>query len=1123
MPNPATADFNLAGLDLGYLKQAVGATTYQRGCRYAAEGRVVALACDDKGRVLAGSVEGSGRTYRTVVEFTKSSAGDPAFLEGDCSCPVGLNCKHAVALVVTAIESVIDRRAVDGSAASDHSDAASPMVRSWERSLRAIVSEPALELADVPMAIEFELRAVGNQRYHGLTLKAGLKRPGARANWISGGLRWDRLEYLDLRNDDIRHDHVELARELYAVHCARSSASMFRYGYGDQGRIDLAQCNSRQLWSILDEAKLRGMPLLHANRQLGEVRCDERGMTMMDVTRRSDSGLSVTAAIQVEGDDANELQPLLFIGSAGHGVLCARRDEIAESADPKDLPLHLVRLDNAPSPQLRQMAIMGKQLEVPADDASRFVTDFYPRLRHLAVVRSSDNSFTPPEISAPVPLLRAEYVDGKHVAVSWQWRYEIGDEVRRFDFDGGGPTSSAGFRNFDEERTALDRLRTADHSLRDIGLLDETGKPNGAARITLDGANAVRFATDVLPQFAADEDTLRVEIVGEQPEYRDVGDTLRIGVSTSSIDGDRDWFDLDVTVSIDERELPFREVFGALAHGDSMLVLPDGAYISLLDPKLQSLRDLMEEARQLGDTDGESLRINRFQTGFWEELVALGVVTTQAEEWQQRVSPLIEFDAISGHDLPTSLAATLRPYQRDGYRWLTTLWELGLGGILADDMGLGKTLQTLALICHARETSPGAGPFLVVAPTSVVSNWVDEAERFAPELAVRAVTGTFKRSGRSIDEVAEADVVVTSYALFRLDAETYRSIEWSALVLDEAQQAKNRQSKIYECIRRLQAPFKLAITGTPLENNLMELWSLLSFTAPGLFPTPTSFAEYYARPIERGSDPARLAQFRRRIKPLVLRRTKELVASDLPDKQEQELIVDLHTRHRKAYDTHLQRERQKILDLIDDFDRNRFTILRSITLLRQLSLDASLVERGKEGAGKKPVPSAKIDALAEQLGDVVGSGHHALVFSQFTRFLSLVRKRLDEEGIEYCYLDGRTRKREEVIRRFKQGDAPVFLISLKSGGFGLNLTEADYCFLLDPWWNPAVEAQAIDRTHRIGQTRPVNVYRLIARDTIEEKVVELARRKSQLFKSVMDEGDMFASAITADDVRSLLG
>ena len=402
---------------------------------------------------------------------------------------------------------------------------------------------------------------------------------------------------------------------------------------------------------------------------------------------------------------------------------------------------------------------------------------------------------------------------------------------------------------------------------------------------------------------------------------------------------------------------------------------------------------------------------------------------------------------------------------------------------------------------------PAGPPFLIVAPTSVVPNWAAEAARFAPGLTVTAVQETDARRGQPLAElIAGADAVVTSYALLRIDIASYAAAGWSGLILDEAQFAKNHQSKVYQCARRLPARFKLAITGTPMENNLMELWALLSITAPGLFPSPDRFRDYYARPIEKSGQPELLGQLRRRIRPLVRRRTKEQVASDLPPKQEQVLEVDLHPRHRRLYQTHLQRERQKVLGLIDDLNANRFTIFRSLTLLRQLSLHAGLVDEAY-----RDVPSSKIDVLAEQLLDVVGGGHRALVFSQFTGFLGKVREELDSRGIAYCYLDGSTRNRAAVIERFRAGDVPVFLISLKAGGFGLNLTEADYCFLLDPWWNPATEAQAVDRTHRIGQTRNVMVYRLIARDTIEEKVMALKARKAELFASVLDEGNAFGA------------
>ena len=313
------------------------------------------------------------------------------------------------------------------------------------------------------------------------------------------------------------------------------------------------------------------------------------------------------------------------------------------------------------------------------------------------------------------------------------------------------------------------------------------------------------------------------------------------------------------------------------------------------------------------------------------------------------------------------------------------------------------------------------------------------------------------------------------------------------------------------------APFKLAITGTPLENSLMDLWSLLSIVAPGLFPSPQRFSELYRKPIEAGGAPELLATLRRRIRPLMRRRTKEQVATDLPPKQEQILEVALNARHQKIYQMHLQRERQKVLGLIDNLDKNRFAIFRSLTLLRQLSLDPVLVDPKYAG-----VRSSKADAFLEALEEVVSEGHRALVFSQFTGFLKTIRDRLDAEGISYCYLDGRTRDRGKRIAEFKDGDAPVFLISLKAGGFGLNLTEADYCFVLDPWWNPAAEAQAVDRAHRIGQDKTVMVYRLVATDTIEEKVMELKARKSDLFARVMDDDALLSAPLSANDIRGLL-
>jgi len=630
------------------------------------------------------------------------------------------------------------------------------------------------------------------------------------------------------------------------------------------------------------------------------------------------------------------------------------------------------------------------------------------------------------------------------------------------------------------------------------------------------------FLDDVLPALEADPG-LDVQVLGER-SYAEAEEApvvqLTITDPRISMPGRTDWFDLTVDVTIGGEKVPLATLLTALATKVGHVILDSGTWFRTDLPELDELRRLLQEARDLQDdnsVDGP-LRVTPYQADLWEELVQLGVVREQSQRWAQAVSALSGDDGRPLPVVPEGLMATLRPYQEEGFTWLALLRRAGLGGILADDMGLGKTLQALAMVLAARDEQPDGPPVLVVAPTSVLPTWASEAARFCPSLKVVTLGSTSRRRGTEVaDAVVGADLVVTSYAVFRLDAPGFRETQWSALVLDEAQFAKNHQSQVHQCARRLPAPVKFAITGTPMENNLMELWSLLSIVAPGLFPSPQRFSEVYRRPIESGGAPEKLTTLRSRIRPVVLRRTKEAVASDLPPKQEQVLEVTLSPKHRRIYDTHLQRERQKLLGLLDDPQGNRMAIFRSLTLLRQLSLDPALVDAAHEEVG-----SAKLDTLLELLEPLLAEKHRVLVFSQFTRYLARARKRLEAAGIAYSYLDGSTSNRGAVIEDFRSGDAPVFLISLKAGGFGLTLTEADYVVLLDPWWNPAAESQAVDRVHRIGQEKHVMVYRLVSADTIEQKVVALQERKRQLFGQVIDGGALSSGQITADEIRGLL-
>jgi hypothetical protein len=1112
----------LPDFDPGSLAIAAGPTSYARGLDYARRQAVEGMWWDGKLDVLRGYVRGSaGYPYGVTVYFSRT-AGPLAFESGECSCPVGIDCKHVVALVVTAAGGAPEwLRAT----ATSHEPAANiQWPATWQQSLETLLgsgsegSGAARKAPATPLGIELVLGSTALaqisawDRHPGpveqrMALWARIVRPG-KNGWVTGNLSWSRLDTLRF-SGDYRADHLRLLGEIYGTYRSRWVSSPY-YSYAGEKAIDLTAFESRQLWPLLDEAESIGLPLVYAAK-IGTLDRYREGEFCLDVTRGAGAAdpLVITPSLLIDGA-ITEATPLCFIGSTGHGLVY-----IDASVGSR---FQLAKLLKPVPPQLQEMALASHRLTVPVAEQASFTADYYLRLRQATSVTSSDGSFVPPDVSGPTLVLRADYVGGHELEARWEWIYQVGDTSRAIAPDSSAEGSA--YRDQDAEHAILADLDLAPDQ---FGLLYR-GVAGGdelalSAPVWLTGLDTMRFTTEWLPLLAG-QPGVAVEVTGDRADYREVGDSLEIGLSVDEVTNDNDWFDLGITITVEGREIPFVDVFTALSRGQSHLLLDDGRYFSLEKPELQNLAKLIFEARALQDAPPSELRISRFQAGLWEELAELGVVSNQAASWRRQVDGLLSARALPRTEPPAGLDARLRPYQLDGFGWLAFLAEHRLGGILADDMGLGKTVQSLALLAHARNASPDDPPFLIVAPTSVVPNWAAEAARFAPGLKVVSLTDTTARRGQPLDAaIAGADAVVTSYTLLRIDFDAYSALGWSGLILDEAQQAKNHQAKIYQCVRRLAAPFKVAITGTPIENNLMELWSLLSITAPGLFPNPTKFRDYYARPIENhGAQHAELlAQLRRRIKPLVLRRTKEQVAGDLPAKQEQVLEVELHPRHRKVYQTQLQRERQKVLGLIDDMNANRFTILRSLTLLRQLSLHAGLVDDEHYD-----LPSAKIDTLAEHLRYVAASGHRALVFSQFTGFLRLVRERLDADAIPNCYLDGSTRDRAGEIRRFKEGTAPVFLISLKAGGFGLNLTEADYCFLLDPWWNPATETQAIDRTHRIGQTRNVMVYRLIAKDTIEEKVMAMKARKADLFTSVLDDGNIFGSTLTADDIRGLL-
>nr|WP_276599256.1 DEAD/DEAH box helicase [Nannocystis sp. SCPEA4] len=464
------------------------------------------------------------------------------------------------------------------------------------------------------------------------------------------------------------------------------------------------------------------------------------------------------------------------------------------------------------------------------------------------------------------------------------------------------------------------------------------------------------------------------------------------------------------------------------------------------------------------------------------------------------LAALVEgFEAIPEVPLPADLRVDLRPYQRRGVDWLAFLREARLGALLADDMGLGKTLQALCAV-HGRT--------LVVAPTSVLHNWAAEAEKFRPGLRVSVYHGPKRR----IDP--QADLTLTSYALLRLDAEALAGESWDMVILDEAQAIKNPESQVARAAFGLQAGWRLAMTGTPVENRLDELWSQIHFINPGLLGGRAEFQERYGRPIGDG-DAAAARALRRRIAPFVLRRRKQEVARELPPRTEVVLRCSLDTRERAVYEAVRAATHEEVVAQLQA-GGGVLAALEALLRLRQAACHAALVP------GQSASRSSKLELLLETLAEAIAEGHKALVFSQWTSLLDLCEPGLQAAGLAFCRLDGSTRDRGGVVARFQDPDGPpVMLISLKAGGTGLNLTAADHVFLLDPWWNPAVEDQAADRAHRIGQERPVIVHRLVAEDTVEERILALQARKRAIAEAALEDA-AGAAAITRSDLLALL-
>jgi superfamily II DNA or RNA helicase len=590
------------------------------------------------------------------------------------------------------------------------------------------------------------------------------------------------------------------------------------------------------------------------------------------------------------------------------------------------------------------------------------------------------------------------------------------------------------------------------------------------------------------------------------------GKTYHIGKAQISIEVNEniDWFDVKALIKFGVYLVPFAKLRRLLIQGKTEFELPNGEIAVIPASWFVNYSELFNF---IEERSSEELVLKKHHLAYARELQNGELIRLNLSLKLER---LRNFDSIEDYQIPDSFEGSLRPYQQAGYNWLRFLNEYQFGGCLADDMGLGKTVQTLALLAHEKEENPGFASLLVM-PTSLIYNWELEARKFTPELKVLVYSGTQRI--KDPWKFRGYDVVLTSYGIVRLDIDILNEFYFNYVILDESQAIKNPGSNIAVAVNKLKSKRRLILTGTPVENGTMDLWSQMNFVNPGLLGNQNIFKKQFLLPIEKQNDKDKSALLHAMIKPFILRRLKSQVAQDLPEKVINVKYADMTTEQEKVYEEVKSYYREKIIGELDGMGRGsqQFTLLRGLTQLRQIANHPKLVRGDYEGE------SGKLEQITYMLQETISEDHKVLVFSQFVRHLSIIRAYLDENNIPYAYLDGATKDRQAQVEKFQnEENIKVFLISLKAGGVGLNLTKAEYVFLLDPWWNPAVEAQAIDRAHRIGQENKVIIYKFITKGSVEEKIMALQDRKLALAGELISNEESFMKSLDNEDIRALL-
>ena len=1038
-----------------------GATTLARGLQYFKQHHVLKMTIEQfvDEVVIYATTAGRGKEIYTQT-IALDGTGSSLIIDGDCSCPVGYNCKHVAAVCLTYKERA---------RSAPSSPQALTALSVWLR--RMIAAGDTTPPPDQEMVVYVLSPDTSPRATTGITVQARIAKPRSNGSGYTRG-RNIRLERMAI-GEYSEHAASSLDRDIANLLLA---GGLYWHGPSFAGRA-----GGHAFTALLESGRCfwldSGTPALRAGpaRELElawQASGPEGALTLTSTTAGDCLILPTTPALYLD-PSAYLIGPL-----NSHGLS---------------------------APQLKLLASAPRLAPQEALGAAQLLANSYAQLAMPLPVQITTRENTG---QTPQPCLGL-YGDGR---ADGAWL--VVDFCYGSDRIDAWPRAASSMLSTANEIVHVLRDPIAeDHAHSRLCALGFSAAPATSYGGPASQAVYVRAERDTLTWASAwsqflREDLPQLRAAGWQIEQHGSFD-LHFDSGTWTADiadtvGDSAWFSLGFSLDFAGTSLPLLDVLAPVLDADwsalpDTVAVPVGArrFVEVpsarLLPLLDTLRALFADRSPIDDQ--HRVRLSRYDVGFLSELEGQGLTVEGGQRWRQLAKKLSDFDGIRKVPVPAEISAELRVYQQRGLDWLQFLREYGFNGVLADDMGLGKTLQTLAHLVVEKNAGRLDRPALLVAPTSLMGNWQREAARFAPTLKLAVLHGA-DRSLRYVG-AETADLLLTTYPLLPRDAKRLAAIEFHSVILDEAQNVKNPRAKAAQVLRQLHTHHRLCLTGTPLENHLGELWALFDFLMPGFLGDTNAFRRIYRTPIEQHGDVSRQALLARRIAPFLLRRTKAEVAAELPPKTEMVQPIELGPAQAELYESIRASMDKRVRDAIarQGLARSHITILDALLKLRQVCCDPRLLKLDTRAT--RP-PSAKLVFLLELLAELIAEGRKILLFSQFTSMLALIEIELQARAIGYTKLTGQTRKRDDAIDSFQRGEVPVFLISLKAGGVGLNLPEADTVIHYDPWWNPAVEAQATDRAHRIGQTQPVFVYKLIVANSVEARMLDLQERKRAL-------------------------